>query len=155
MMKMVMRVIIKALLVLCLLLPAKTHHKHSLVSLKQAQCLAVALYHEARGEPLRGIAAVAAVVLNRASKHNMDVCKVISMPKQFSWYKHKPNMLPVSVLGPLLYDAHLYLEAYKRGTFVDNTFGATHFATKGTHNYWTKKFRKTITINNHAFYKER
>lgn len=138
-----------------MLFPSIVTHEYVKPDLKQAQCLSLALYHESRGEGIKGRAATAAVVLNRASKHGMDVCEVLSIRGQFSWYRLKPNMLSVNVLGHLLYDAHLYIEAYKRGTFVDNTFCATHFATKGTHNYWTKKFKHTVTIGNHKFYKEK
>ena len=138
-----------------MLFPSKTSHKHVKPDLKQAQCLSLALYHESRGEGIKGRAATAAVVLNRASKHGMDVCEVVSMPKQFSWYKRKPNMLPVNVLGHLLYDAHLYLEAYGNGIFQDITFGATHFSHKSVNNYWTRRLKHTITIGSHKFYKEK
>ena len=40
-------------------------------------CLSMAIYHESRGEPIKGQYAVAEVVLNRADKRNLDVCEVI------------------------------------------------------------------------------
>ena len=54
------------------------------------ECLAIAVYFEARGEPLVGQLAVAEVVLNRAGsgKYPPDVCAVVKQPWQFS-FVHK------------------------------------------------------------------
>jgi spore germination cell wall hydrolase CwlJ-like protein len=53
------------------------------------ECLAVAVYFEARGEPLTGQLAVAEVVLNRArsGKYPPDVCAVVKQPWQFSFVR--------------------------------------------------------------------
>ncbi len=50
-------------------------------------CLALAVYEEARGEPLVGQEAVAMVVLNRARQAHRPVCQVVFAPGQFSWTK--------------------------------------------------------------------
>ncbi len=59
---------------------------------KQAKCLADNLYHEARGESLAGIKAVASVVLNRVASKRWpnSICKVVYQRKQFSW-ANKPD----------------------------------------------------------------
>jgi N-acetylmuramoyl-L-alanine amidase len=51
-------------------------------------CLALAIYWEARNQPIRGQMAVAEVVLNRAADHRFPskVCEVIMQGCQFSWY---------------------------------------------------------------------
>ena len=51
------------------------------------ECLATAVYFEARGEPLAGQLAVAEVVLNRSrsGKYPKDVCAVVKQPWQFSF----------------------------------------------------------------------
>ena len=46
------------------------------------ECLAAAIYKEARGESLKGRLAVAQVVLNRG-----EPCVVINQPNQFTWRK--------------------------------------------------------------------
>ena len=53
------------------------------------ECLAVAVYFEARGEPLAGQLAVAEVVLNRANsgKYPPDVCAVVKQPWQCSFVR--------------------------------------------------------------------
>ena len=56
----------------------------------QQDCLASAVYFEARGETLEGQLAVATVVLNRAASGRFppDVCAVVTQPAQFSFVRH-------------------------------------------------------------------
>lgn len=53
----------------------------------EERCLAVAVYYEARGEPLSGQRAVAHVVLNRArsGRFASTLCGVVRQPGQFSF----------------------------------------------------------------------
>jgi spore germination cell wall hydrolase CwlJ-like protein len=48
-------------------------------------CLALNIYHEARGEPYYGQAMVGIVTLNRAEWKSENVCNVVYSHKQFSW----------------------------------------------------------------------
>ncbi len=52
-------------------------------------CLALALYHEARGEPSTGQMMVAKVIVNRmeSKKFPSDMCGVIMQPRQFSFVR--------------------------------------------------------------------
>ena len=50
-----------------------------------ALCLALNIYHEARGEPVIGQKAVAQVTMNRAGGDPDKVCDVVFAPYQFSW----------------------------------------------------------------------
>jgi N-acetylmuramoyl-L-alanine amidase len=56
----------------------------------EQNCLAGAVYFEARGEPLEGQLAVAEVVLNRAAsgKYPSTICGVVKQPAQFSFVRH-------------------------------------------------------------------
>jgi len=56
----------------------------------EANCIAVAVYHEARGESLEGQLAVAQVIKNRAmsGKYPTDWCGVVKQPWQFSFVRH-------------------------------------------------------------------
>ena len=53
----------------------------------QQDCLAAAVYFEARGEPIEGQLAVAEVVMNRASsgRYPTTLCEVVEQPWQFSF----------------------------------------------------------------------
>lgn len=55
----------------------------------ELNCVAVAVYFEARGEPLEGQLAVAEVVMNRASsgKYPSSWCAVVKQPWQFSFVR--------------------------------------------------------------------
>jgi spore germination cell wall hydrolase CwlJ-like protein len=57
---------------------------------EQANCLATAVYFEARGESLEGQLAVARVVMNRATsgRYPPDWCSVVKQPWQFSFVRH-------------------------------------------------------------------
>ena len=56
----------------------------------QANCIAVAVYHEARGESLEGQMAVAKVIMNRAAsgQYPASWCGVVKQPAQFSFVRH-------------------------------------------------------------------
>jgi hypothetical protein len=57
---------------------------------EQANCIATAVYHEARGESLEGQLAVARVIMNRAAsgKYPTSWCGVVKQPWQFSFVRH-------------------------------------------------------------------
>ena len=57
---------------------------------EQANCIATAVYFEARGERLEGQLAVARVVMNRAAsgRYPSDWCSVVKQPAQFSFVRH-------------------------------------------------------------------
>jgi N-acetylmuramoyl-L-alanine amidase len=56
----------------------------------ESNCIAVAVYHEARGESLEGQLAVAKVIMNRAAsgKYPTSWCGVVKQPWQFSFVRH-------------------------------------------------------------------
>ena len=58
---------------------------------EQSNCLATAVYFEARGESLEGQLAVARVVMNRAAsgKYPTSWCEVVKQPAQFSFVRHR------------------------------------------------------------------
>jgi N-acetylmuramoyl-L-alanine amidase len=63
---------------------------------EQAQCIAVAVYHEARGETLEGQLAVARVIMNRAAsgKYPGSWCGVVKQPWQFSFVNPRTGQYP-------------------------------------------------------------
>ena len=62
----------------------------------EANCIAVAVYHEARGESLEGQLAVAKVIMNRASsgKYPASWCSVVKQPWQFSFVNPRTGNMP-------------------------------------------------------------
>ena len=63
---------------------------------EQANCIAVAVYHEARGETLEGQLAVAKVIMNRAAsgKYPSTWCGVMKQPWQFSFVNPRSGQYP-------------------------------------------------------------
>ncbi len=62
----------------------------------EANCMAVAVYHEARGETLEGQLAVARVIMNRAvsGKYPTTWCGVVKQPWQFSFVNPRSGYMP-------------------------------------------------------------
>lgn len=62
----------------------------------EANCIAVAVYHEARGESLEGQMAVARVIMNRAAsgKYPTSWCGVVKQPWQFSFVNPRTGTMP-------------------------------------------------------------
>ena len=62
----------------------------------EANCIAIAVYHEARGETLEGQLAVAKVIMNRAAsgKYPASWCGVVKQPWQFSFVNPRTGRYP-------------------------------------------------------------
>jgi len=63
---------------------------------EQANCIAVAVYHEARGESVEGQLAVARVIMNRAAsgKYPASWCGAVKQPWQFSFVNPRTGEFP-------------------------------------------------------------
>jgi N-acetylmuramoyl-L-alanine amidase len=63
---------------------------------QEANCIAVAVYHEARGETLEGQLAVARVIMNRAAsgKYPASWCGTVRQPWQFSFVNPRTGQFP-------------------------------------------------------------
>jgi N-acetylmuramoyl-L-alanine amidase len=63
---------------------------------EEANCMAVAVYHEARGESLQGQLAVARVIMNRAASGQYPTtwCGVVKQPWQFSFVNPRTGYMP-------------------------------------------------------------
>lgn len=118
--------------------------------LKEIDCLTRNIYHEARGEGVRGMNAVAHVTLNRvASKAFPDtICGVVHQSKQFSWVPKKP-----AVSDPVAYENALSVAlAALDGLSPDPTYGATYFYDhRRSSPRWSHGFKTTAVIGGHTF----
>ena len=126
-------------------------------------CLALNIYHEARGEPVEGQIAVAYVTLNRAKENRKDVCSVVTKPYQFSWtitglkpvakgFKVKETHYPKEHDAWELAKTLSLMVAY--GKLSDPTKGATYFHSKEVKPYWAKHRQHVTQIGNHIFYRK-
>jgi len=78
-------------LILCVFVLFSVSSNAQNLTTQDKECLTKALYHEARGEPHKGIVAVASVILNRieADGYPDSVCGVIEQKGQFTYDKRK------------------------------------------------------------------
>jgi N-acetylmuramoyl-L-alanine amidase len=128
-------------------------------------CLALNIYHEARGEPLNGQHAVAQVTMNRAGRDPSRVCEVVFEPYQFSWANPLTTAPNLSVRKRL---ADRYMPKERKawqmakdiaqwtikGYVPDFTNGATHYHAHSVNPWWAKKKKRLLTLGNHHFYRK-
>lgn len=128
-------------------------------------CLALNVFHEARGEPSIGQYAVAAVTLNRARQSKKDICAVVFEPHQFSWANG--NVFTYRGRGSVTYYAVHPRKVPKKGAAWDRALEVARDALKTPpimgsilyyHNLsvkpkWAKAKEKVVQIGNHIFYR--
>ncbi|AUH34991.1 hydrolase [Paracoccus tegillarcae] len=115
-------------------------------------CMAEALYFEARGEGRKGQAAVAEVILNRvkSSRFPNSVCGVINQRSQFSYTIG--GRKTIRSRGTYLRVRQVAETALSGGT-GNLTNGATYFHTPAVRPAWSRRFQRTIQIGRHIFYR--
>ena len=127
---------------------------------QEKQCLTAALWHEARGEGLQGIKAVASVIENRrqSQQYPSTYCKIIKQYKQFSFVLEgkpihkleqqvKPSEKEVFALVSRV--AEQVLEGRFKPTLPAKVL---HYTTHAVRNQWTAKMQVVAKIGNHRFY---
>jgi N-acetylmuramoyl-L-alanine amidase len=119
-------------------------------------CLALNVYHEARGQPYLGQVAVALVTLNRSRESGKAVCKTVTEPAQFSWTSDyvEPLKAPFEVESRAWAQAWQASEdAMRRVERWDFTRGATYFHTVAVRPKWAKKLEPVGQYGQHIFYR--
>lgn len=122
-------------------------------------CLALNVYHEARGDSDVGQYAVAHVVMNRVAheKWPNDVCSVVKQGYrkgrtncQFSWYCDGKSDKPYEP-EPWA-KAILIASEVLSGEATDTTKGATHYHAHYVNPWWASYLTRTKRIGVHVFY---
>nr|WP_245840949.1 cell wall hydrolase [Puniceibacterium sediminis] len=127
---------------------------------KQWECLAEALYFEARGESVKGQFAVAEVILNRVDspRYPNSVCGVVHQgtgKKYGCQFTYTCDGNPESIHEPKAFTevgkvAKLMISGAPRAL----TDGATHYHTGRVKPKWARKFPLTAEIGTHLFYRQ-
>lgn len=123
------------------------------------QCLAEALYFEARGESVKGQFAVAEVILNRVDSPRFPdtVCGVVHQGTgrkyqcQFTYTcdGYEEVIAERDAFARVAKVAKLMVNGAPR----ELTEGATYYHTKAVRPRWSRKFDRTATIGVHHFYR--
>ena len=128
------------------------NHYGTVLLIAAAACLSLALYHEARGEPLNGQLMVARVITNRmeSPRWPSSMCNVITQNRQFSFYR-KGN-------APTPRDEVAWAAAQKLAVEIINDpyilppSTADHYHTPDVRPVWRKKLHRVARIGYHIFY---
>jgi spore germination cell wall hydrolase CwlJ-like protein len=125
----------------------------------ERECLAKAIYYEARSETLAGQVAVADVIVNRTrSQHYPDtICGVVfegshrSTGCQFTFtcdgsMRHKPRGLAWT-------QANMIAAQVMMGLARSTTHGSTHYHTTEVAPVWSASLIETTRIGAHIFYR--
>ena len=138
---------------------------------QDVSCLALNIYHEARGQSIAGQIAVGQVTLNRVKDNRFPntICEVVMQGPhraswkgtgemipvrhrcQFSWYcdgksdkiKQRKAYNQIVSLSQILIDQDM----------IDITSGATHYHAYYVSPAWAQKKKRTTKIEDHIFYK--
>ena len=123
-------------------------------SLEARDCLALNIYHEARGEPAAGQVAVAHVTMNRMADPRWpdNICGVVYQPKQFSWTHMIKDHTPKK--GEAWSRALRIAESVMAGDHTDNTDGAVYYHADYVNPVWNRNLKVTTKIGVHVFYKD-
>ena len=130
-------------------------------------CLAMNLYHEARGESLAGNLAVGYVTMNRvadprypdtvcgvvhqAKYHGWDLVNPIKNRCQFSWYCDGLSDNPQD--GKAILESVILAQHIIAGTVTDISEGATHYHATYVNPYWAGDMTVVLEVGQHIFYK--
>jgi len=125
-------------------------------------CLAMNVYHEARGEPLEGQFGVAEVTMNRVSdpRYPDSVCEVVYQKRwdylrkrqvsAFSWTEFDTVDVPE---GEAWQRAVSVAEATLSGDHADSLDGAIHYHAAYIRPSWTRGKQPVAKIGRHVFYR--
>ncbi len=116
-------------------------------------CLAMNIYHEARGETEKGKLAVAAVTMNRVkNKHYPDtICEVVWQRKQFSWTDLKIKYHVIKNTKAWI-NAIEIARLFTDGGSWPGVGKATHYHTTAVSPNWKDDDRLITQVGSHLFY---
>jgi spore germination cell wall hydrolase CwlJ-like protein len=123
------------------------------------QCLAEALYFEARGETVKGQFAVAEVIMNRVESERFpaSACGVINQgtgKKYQCQFTYTCDGLKEVIAEPRAWDrVSKVARAVLDGRAPELTDGATHYHTTAVRPKWARVYTRTAEIGVHIFYR--
>lgn len=128
---------------------------------RDLMCLAMNIYHEARGEPLEGQFGVAEVTMNRVTdpRYPDSVCAVVYQKRwdylrkrhvsAFSWTEFDAVEVPE---GEAWQTAVSVAEATLDGDHSEVLDGAVHYHASHIRPSWTRDKKPVARIGRHVFY---
>jgi spore germination cell wall hydrolase CwlJ-like protein len=120
----------------------------------ELECLAGAVYFEARGEPLDGQLAVAQVVINRTASNQFPstYCGVVHQPRQFS-YVRGGRTPPIPRSTQAWRNAKAIARIAHEGMWDSKASDALYFHANYVRPSWSRTRQALATIDTHVFYR--
>jgi spore germination cell wall hydrolase CwlJ-like protein len=118
-------------------------------------CIAVAIYHEARGQTQHGQLAVASVILQRVAVPNRwgrKACDVVR-PVQFSFMKSRYGFPPITERDAWVEAVHLAAKSVVEGPLPELK-RADHYHTVDVDPDWSRKMDMVGQIGDHIFFRD-
>jgi spore germination cell wall hydrolase CwlJ-like protein len=117
------------------------------------ECIAAAVYFEARGEPIEGQRAVAEVVRNRArsGRYPSSICAVVTQPGQFSFVRN--GMIPPIPRATVAWRKAMAI-AQITGERLNQPIGpdVLWYHANYVSPAWDRQMMRVTQIGNHIFY---
>ncbi len=143
--------------------------KNFLFQENEIKCLAIALYHEARGEPVIGQYAVGATIMNRvrSKAYPNKICGVVFQNEhlinrcQFSFAcdgisdhpKNEKSFKKMKRLAKMIFYKGIAREAKFIGHgFEVNANNMTHYHRYDVYPVWSNNLEKVSTLGDHVFF---
>ena len=130
----------------------------------EQNCLAEAIYYEARSEPMRGQKAVAEVIHNRVDSrfYPNSICEVVYQGQSRALAQGKKNcqfsftcdgsLQRWTPVGELWDQAQQIAAVSLEGALTERTRGATHYHTTYVRPGWSRRLKRVTQIGKHRFY---
>ncbi len=121
---------------------------------RDMQCLAEAIYFEARGEPLDGQLAVGEVIINRTTSghYPSDYCSVVTQPGQFSFVRG--GRIPSPNESSLAWTrACAIAQIAHQDLWESSASDALYFHARYVSPSWARRKVKLAAIDSHIFYR--
>jgi len=132
----------------------------SVFSATEQKCLATGIYFEARGEEVKGQAAVAQVILNRVRnpKYPGSICGVVYQNK--SWFNRCQFSFACDGVADLIVDRRAFrlakdvAMAVSAGKiFLAEVASSTHYNATYVNPSWARSMQRMTQIGSHIFYR--
>lgn len=126
--------------------------------MREIRCMAMNIYHEARGEPTKGKYAVAQVTMNRVAskRYPDDVCRVVHQKArktaQFSWTLDDLSDIPKESQA-WIDSIRVASEVYRQEKTADDIGDALFYHADYVKPRWASQKVKVAKIGRHIFYK--
>lgn len=120
----------------------------------ELECLAGAIYFEARGEPLTGQLAVAEVIINRSQSGRFPTtyCGVVRQPGQFSFVRK--GAIPQARQSTLAWRKAVAIARIAHtGQWQTHADDALYFHARSVRPSWSHRKQALATIDSHIFYR--